>query len=572
MFFRRYQHAFFAVVPTFALCLPRTLFEHTASKFSFPGAVTWQRPIDQRDSVTRSLPSGWICFSIPSPIQWFLLFSGFVNCNTNALQSLTQLHALFYHAGYKAKALLDGQASLYNRQGDLLKLKSPDLVLTPATRRNPRRTRCVIVMHYGPPRPCHFGGFPFRFEGFPEHGIFARADRQREGRLYWSICRRWFQFEFNVDHQISQNQIALVQKFNPNRPRSGTHPKISHRKLRLGRFGTIKICTRPTPTSSRPPIHSPFWVAIDHRPQSLPRIGGSTITLLTNLGQYWIQKIYFHIYTVNESIAIVLKSTIGTELSEKTTITILQLLMEDRCGFLELDLEPCINYFLNKILGRGKVSLITKKNPRWFPKKVLGAGYEHCQQVVFQASIKGNAISAGPILVHINRAVERMRIEYRIRGFTPVISFVETLLEDRNRNQSDVKLAPPPPQTSYQAFEPPPFISPDTSVNGSIVIVLKSRIGTELQKKLFLTHIYSESLPEQVSVLMWENAYLSGWADTLHELTPGTDTTFPFCLSSFTGQIVKGSILPAVPIIPPFGRDRLLHGGGVHFRNARLSQ
>ncbi|CAB0020282.1 unnamed protein product [Nesidiocoris tenuis] len=37
-------------------------------------------------------------------------------------------------------------------------------------------------------------------------------------------------------------------------------------------------------------------------------------------------------------------------------------------------------------------------------------------------------------------------------------------------------------------------------VNGSIVIVLKSRIGTELQKKLYLIHIYSESLPEQVSV------------------------------------------------------------------------
>ncbi|CAB0003467.1 unnamed protein product [Nesidiocoris tenuis] len=37
------------------------------------------------------------------------------------------------------------------------------------------------------------------------------------------------------------------------------------------------------------------------------------------------------------------------------------------------------------------------------------------------------------------------------------------------------------------------------SVNGSIGIVLKSRIGTELQKKLFLIHIYSESLPEQVS-------------------------------------------------------------------------
>ncbi|CAB0007505.1 unnamed protein product, partial [Nesidiocoris tenuis] len=36
-----------------------------------------------------------------------------------------------------------------------------------------------------------------------------------------------------------------------------------------------------------------------------------------------------------------------------------------------------------------------------------------------------------------------------------------------------------------------------------IGIVLKSRIGTELQKKLFLIHIYSESLPEQVSVWRW---------------------------------------------------------------------
>ncbi|CAB0003523.1 unnamed protein product [Nesidiocoris tenuis] len=38
-----------------------------------------------------------------------------------------------------------------------------------------------------------------------------------------------------------------------------------------------------------------------------------------------------------------------------------------------------------------------------------------------------------------------------------------------------------------------------TDVERSIGIVLKSRIGTELQKKLFLIHIYSESLPEQVS-------------------------------------------------------------------------
>ncbi|CAA9998116.1 unnamed protein product [Nesidiocoris tenuis] len=39
-------------------------------------------------------------------------------------------------------------------------------------------------------------------------------------------------------------------------------------------------------------------------------------------------------------------------------------------------------------------------------------------------------------------------------------------------------------------------------LNGSIGIILKSRIGTELQKKLLLTHIYPESLPEQVSALM----------------------------------------------------------------------
>ncbi|CAB0003133.1 unnamed protein product [Nesidiocoris tenuis] len=44
------------------------------------------------------------------------------------------------------------------------------------------------------------------------------------------------------------------------------------------------------------------------------------------------------------------------------------------------------------------------------------------------------------------------------------------------------------------------FLCLSSTVNGSIVIVLKSRIGAELQKKLFLIHIYSESLPEQVSV------------------------------------------------------------------------
>ncbi|CAB0013506.1 unnamed protein product, partial [Nesidiocoris tenuis] len=54
------------------------------------------------------------------------------------------------------------------------------------------------------------------------------------------------------------------------------------------------------------------------------------------------------------------------------------------------------------------------------------------------------------------------------------------------------KLRPP--------FQPRLFKWVLDRVNGSIAIVLKSRIGTELQKKLFLIHIYSESLPEQVSV------------------------------------------------------------------------
>ncbi|CAB0013987.1 unnamed protein product [Nesidiocoris tenuis] len=58
--------------------------------------------------------------------------------------------------------------------------------------------------------------------------------------------------------------------------------------------------------------------------------------------------------------------------------------------------------------------------------------------------------------------------------------------------------------STYQSWRPTrPSIKeirarPAARVNGSIVIVLKSRIGTELQKKRFLIHIYSELLPEQV--------------------------------------------------------------------------
>ncbi|CAB0016590.1 unnamed protein product [Nesidiocoris tenuis] len=60
-------------------------------------------------------------------------------------------------------------------------------------------------------------------------------------------------------------------------------------------------------------------------------------------------------------------------------------------------------------------------------------------------------------------------------------------------------------------------------VNGSIVIVLKSRIGTELQKKLFLIHIYSESLPEQVSVCPCVlDLNFNGWIPTSYELNART--------------------------------------------------
>ncbi|CAB0019849.1 unnamed protein product, partial [Nesidiocoris tenuis] len=56
----------------------------------------------------------------------------------------------------------------------------------------------------------------------------------------------------------------------------------------------------------------------------------------------------------------------------------------------------------------------------------------------------------------------------------------------------------------FEGYDSDSYFGTDCSlfprVNGSIGIVLKSRIGTELQKKLFLIHIYSESLPEEVSV------------------------------------------------------------------------
>ncbi|CAB0016328.1 unnamed protein product [Nesidiocoris tenuis] len=40
-------------------------------------------------------------------------------------------------------------------------------------------------------------------------------------------------------------------------------------------------------------------------------------------------------------------------------------------------------------------------------------------------------------------------------------------------------------------------------VNGGFGIAQKSSIGTELKKKLLLSHFYSESHPEQGSINLW---------------------------------------------------------------------
>ncbi|CAA9996543.1 unnamed protein product, partial [Nesidiocoris tenuis] len=55
-------------------------------------------------------------------------------------------------------------------------------------------------------------------------------------------------------------------------------------------------------------------------------------------------------------------------------------------------------------------------------------------------------------------------------------------------------------------------------VNGSIGIFLKSRIGTEPQKKPFLLYIYSESLPEQVPSKWKQGRLLAGAEEHVHPL------------------------------------------------------
>ncbi|CAB0008609.1 unnamed protein product, partial [Nesidiocoris tenuis] len=95
-------------------------------------------------------------------------------------------------------------------------------------------------------------------------------------------------------------------------------------------------------------------------------------------------------------------------------------------------------------------------------------------------------------------------------------------------------------------------------VNGSIVIVLKSRIGTELQKKLFLIHIYSESLPEQVSWHVRISFRISTACTRksvhLQDCLPRRSRCNAICTSLCTG-------------VPPIFRRLSRHGGAPRCRN-----
>ncbi|CAB0010705.1 unnamed protein product [Nesidiocoris tenuis] len=133
--------------------------------------------------------------------------------------------------------------------------------------------------------------------------------------------------------------------------------------------------------------------------------------------------VYFHIYGVNGSIEIVLKSRIGTELQEKLFLLhIYSELLPEQIAILR---------------GSGSSSL---KQLREKPEKLTFS--QHFTKIM-------TTPTTGERLYLFERHAAR---HDRVPG-----------------------------------------------VNGSIGIVLKSRIGTELQKKLFLIHIHTESLPEQVS-------------------------------------------------------------------------
>ncbi|CAA9994554.1 unnamed protein product [Nesidiocoris tenuis] len=108
----------------------------------------------------------------------------------------------------------------------------------------------------------------------------------------------------------------------------------------------------------------------------------------------------------------------------------------------------------------------------------------------FFESSRQSSISSPPAMAEKTKALFTWRTVDRIRS----ASHWSCPLHHRDRSACAF------PSTNERPTVPTGSGQPYAIVNGSIVIVLKSRIGTELQKKLFLIHIYSESLPEQVSV------------------------------------------------------------------------
>ncbi|CAB0020455.1 unnamed protein product [Nesidiocoris tenuis] len=93
-------------------------------------------------------------------------------------------------------------------------------------------------------------------------------------------------------------------------------------------------------------------------------------------------------------------------------------------------------------------------------------------------------------------------------------------------------------------------------VNGSIGIVLKSRIGTELQEELFLMHIYSESLPGQVSVCPLVRLWSFSNQCSVPILDFRTITILPFTLASQgVGLVLQYHLIPKTPN----ARDDMYH-------------
>ncbi|CAB0002644.1 unnamed protein product [Nesidiocoris tenuis] len=156
--------------------------------------------------------------------------------------------------------------------------------------------------------------------------------------------------------------------------------------------------------------------------------------------------VYFHIYSVNGSIVIVLKSRIGTELQKKL-------------------------FYFHIYRVNGSIVIVLKSRVGTELRKKLFLIHIYSESLPEQVSVcpvNGSTYCNLPKMENRNE-LQKKRLLIHI--------YSESLPEQ-------VSVCP----------------CVRLSVNGSIVIVLKSRIGTELQKKLFLIHTYSESLPEQVSV------------------------------------------------------------------------